>query len=178
MWPLFIRGAVVDIVVDCECYRTHVQRVLAGGKLFFIVVMVMALILCQQGAYNGLNGVHGLAGWRCTCTRPVVFTCLTCECACRAVYHRRNYHRTHCPTRLLDYARYVRRPEDFSWYTVLNVVRRSTFEHQTLVPVYSRADRHGPTANAQGRTKASVALHEGKGIWLLQDLARMAPYAM
>ncbi len=28
----------------------------------------LKLIVAAQGAYNGLNGVHGLAGWKCEST--------------------------------------------------------------------------------------------------------------
>ena len=30
-----------------------------------VILAVRSMLTNGQGAYNGLNGVHGLAGWRC-----------------------------------------------------------------------------------------------------------------
>ena len=38
---------------------------LQAVRVYTFHLPVMFIEFIQQGAYNGLNGVHGLAGWKC-----------------------------------------------------------------------------------------------------------------
>lgn len=51
---------------DCQRHWTHVQWLLANSALSLgkLSAVWLNLIICQA-AYNGLNGVYGLAGWKC-----------------------------------------------------------------------------------------------------------------
>lgn len=92
------------MLLDRQCHWTHVQWFLTDGIVRFDGGVVYNLTELPQAAYNGLNGVHGLAGWRCESTG---FGLANGTQSSRAFYHRRHHYGSHRTARILDNAWYV-----------------------------------------------------------------------
>lgn len=163
---------------------TFLQTASAIGPMFsgFLQTVSLAqtmslrlLIGVVQGAYNGLNGVHGMAGWRCT-SLPfdldihnlnellglfIIDGIITIPIALLGF--------------LIMPGQWCRLLRSSCAYLIRHL--RPAIEHEAVVLLHEGADRNCPTADAVRRAETSAAFHEGEGLRLFQDMACVAPDA-
>ena len=125
----------------------------------------------RQGAYNGLNGVYGLAGWKCkkyhdrppdSSTRSFLSVQGFLSLMVSSPFQLHSWGFLSCPVRALLSSSYPCLPVDPS---------RSPVEHSLKCHLHPTSHRNRQEADGRDRKTTPSRVHQEQGPWVLHHVA-------